>query len=87
MADASWLPDPTGAHALRYWNGSSWTEHVSDQGTANVDPLDTELPPPTAPAFPPPPPMPPTGAAGESAPAGVLTDDEFAAPKTKLLGG
>jgi hypothetical protein len=44
MADASWLPDPTGAHELRDWNGMTWTEHVSDQGTANVDPLSTELP-------------------------------------------
>ena len=32
MAEASWLADPTGVHELRYWNGSSWTEHVSDQG-------------------------------------------------------
>ncbi|MET0765890.1 MAG: DUF2510 domain-containing protein, partial [Blastococcus sp.] len=44
MADASWLTDPTGAHELRYWNGMAWTEHVSDQGTASVDPLSTELP-------------------------------------------
>jgi hypothetical protein len=54
MADASWLPDPTGAHELRYWNGSTWTEHVSDQGTTGQDPLSTELLPP-APASPPPP--------------------------------
>jgi hypothetical protein len=60
MADASWLPDPTGAHELRYWNGSTWTEHVSDQGTTGQDPLAAELPPPAA-AFPPPP-MPPAGA-------------------------
>jgi hypothetical protein len=59
MADASWLADPTGAHELRYWNGTSWTEHVSDQGTTNQDPLTTELPPPAA-AFPPPPGPPPT---------------------------
>jgi hypothetical protein len=57
MAEASWLADPTGAHELRYWNGSSWTEHVSDQGTTGQDPLTTELPPPGA-AFPPPPPTP-----------------------------
>jgi hypothetical protein len=58
MADASWLPDPSGAHELRYWNGTSWTEHVSDQGTTGQDPLTSELPPP-ADAFPPPPPAPP----------------------------
>ena len=67
MAEASWLADPTGAHELRYWNGSSWTEHVSDQGTTGQDPLTTELPPP-ADAFPPPPGPPPAAAA--PAPAG-----------------
>ena len=67
MPDASWLPDPTQAHELRYWNGSAWTEHVSDQGTAGVDPLTAELPPPpAAPGFPPPPPMPPAAGAAES---------------------
>jgi hypothetical protein len=66
MAEASWLADPTGVHELRYWNGSSWTEHVSDQGTAGQDPLTVELPPPAA-AFPPPPAPPP---AATAAPAG-----------------
>ena len=69
MAEASWLADPTGAHELRYWNGSSWTEHVSDQGTTGQDPLTTELPPP-ADAFPPPPAPPPAAAA---APAGKVS--------------
>lgn len=68
MADASWLPDPTGAHELRYWNGSAWTEHVSDQGTTGQDPLMAELPPPAA-AFPPPP-GPPPAAGASAAPAG-----------------
>jgi hypothetical protein len=62
MAEASWLADPTGVHELRYWNGSSWTEHVSDQGTTGQDPLTVELPPP-ADAFPPPPDPPPAAAA------------------------
>jgi hypothetical protein len=62
MAEASWLADPTGVHELRYWNGNSWTEHVSDQGTTGQDPLTVELPPP-ADAFPPPPAPPPAAAA------------------------
>ena len=66
MADASWLPDPSGAHELRYWNGTAWTEHVSDQGTTGQDPVSTVYPPPTD-AFPPPPPAPPAG--GYEAPA------------------
>jgi hypothetical protein len=54
MVDASWQPDPSGAHELRYWNGTAWTEHVSDQGTTGQDPLSAELPPPApAPAAPP----------------------------------
>jgi hypothetical protein len=61
MADASWLPDPSGAHELRYWNGTSWTEHVSDQGTTGQEPLTAEFPPPGA-AIPPPPPPPPPAA-------------------------
>jgi len=68
MAEASWLTDPTGAHELRYWNGSSWTEHVSDQGTTGQDPLTTELPPP-ADAFPPPPVPPPVAAAPAGKPS------------------
>ncbi|WP_051515635.1 DUF2510 domain-containing protein [Candidatus Blastococcus massiliensis] len=67
MSEASWLPDPAGTHELRYWNGSSWTEHVSDQGTPGQDPVTSELPPPAAAV--PPPPMPGASAA---APGGKL---------------
>ena len=63
MSEASWLADPTGAHELRYWDGSSWTEHVSDQGTTGQDPLITELPPPPDASLPPPPMPPPAAAA------------------------
>lgn len=35
----SWHPDPTGRHELRYWDGSTWTDHVADQGNQSVDPL------------------------------------------------
>jgi len=72
MADASWLPDPTGAHELRYWNGSAWTEHVSDQGTTGQDPVPAELPPPAA-AFPPPPTPPPAGASAAPAAGGKVS--------------
>ncbi|MGY1742191.1 MULTISPECIES: PH domain-containing protein [unclassified Blastococcus] len=56
MVDASWLPDPSGSHELRYWNGSAWTEHVSDQGTTGIDVPTRELPLPGEAAPPPPPP-------------------------------
>ena len=27
-----WAADPTGRHQLRYWDGASWTDYVSDNG-------------------------------------------------------
>jgi Protein of unknown function (DUF2510). len=32
-APADWHEDPTGRHALRYWDGERWTDHVSDQAS------------------------------------------------------
>ena len=34
---AGWFPDPSARHEFRYWDGTRWTEHVSDQGTASSD--------------------------------------------------
>jgi Bacterial PH domain/Short C-terminal domain/Protein of unknown function (DUF2510) len=75
-------------HELRYWNGTTWSEHVSDQGATSIDALDVQ-PPPPAPAagFPPPPPtapiggdpafggasVPGAGAPGAAAPAGKVS--------------
>jgi hypothetical protein len=38
-APAMWAADPTARHELRYWNGTTWTAHVSDRGIATTDPL------------------------------------------------
>ena len=38
-APAGWIPDPRGRHELRYWDGSRWTEHVSDASVPGLDPL------------------------------------------------
>jgi Protein of unknown function (DUF2510) len=35
---AQWYPDPSGRHQLRYWDGSDWTAHVSDDGVVTQDP-------------------------------------------------
>jgi uncharacterized protein YxjI len=41
---ANWYPDPTRRHELRYYDGASWTAHVSDGGITGSDPLDTAAP-------------------------------------------
>ena len=38
-APRSWLPDPSGRHELRYWDGNKFTEHVADAGKISTDPL------------------------------------------------
>lgn len=44
MAEQGWHADPTGRHELRYWNGASWTDHVSNRGVTSTDPLVPEPP-------------------------------------------
>jgi uncharacterized protein YxjI len=39
MSNAGWHPDPSGTHELRYFDGTQWTEHVSDRGVASTAPL------------------------------------------------
>jgi hypothetical protein len=41
-----WGNDPYHRHQLRWWNGSAWTEQVSDSGIASVDPIVPTPPPP-----------------------------------------
>jgi hypothetical protein len=38
---AAWHPDPAGRHELRYWNGTAWTDDVSDGGVTTKDPAGT----------------------------------------------
>lgn len=33
-----WLADPFAKHDERYWSGTQWTEHVSDDGVPSTDP-------------------------------------------------
>jgi hypothetical protein len=42
-----WYPDPSGRHQWRFWGGSDWTPHVSDDGAHSDDPLDGPAPAPT----------------------------------------
>jgi len=43
---ANWYPDPHGRAELRYWDGSTWTDHVSNGGVQGRDPLGASPPPP-----------------------------------------
>ena len=38
-AAADWLADPSGRHEYRYWDGTKWTDSVSDGGTTGTDPF------------------------------------------------
>lgn len=34
---ANWYPDPTRRHELRYWDGTAWTDHISNHGKTGKD--------------------------------------------------
>lgn len=53
MSSPAWQPDPTGRHQYRYFDGTKWTEHVSNHGTASVDWQLPSQDGPTGPAVPP----------------------------------
>jgi uncharacterized protein YxjI len=36
----NWYPDPMGRHEYRYYDGTSWTEHVTSHGRQSVDQLN-----------------------------------------------
>lgn len=38
-APPQWSPDPSGRHQLRYWDGTSWSQHVADDGLTGTDPV------------------------------------------------
>jgi tetratricopeptide (TPR) repeat protein len=39
LPDADWYTDPLGADELRFWNGTEWTEFVSNSGEVTEKPL------------------------------------------------
>lgn len=61
-ADAApgWYPDSFGGHEYRYWDGSRWTNQVSDQGVVAEAPL--AAPPPVVASLRAGSPTPPAGA-------------------------
>lgn len=49
MSAADWYPDPTRAGRLRYWDGSMWTRHVSENGEVASEPIEGIAPAPPRP--------------------------------------
>ena len=39
QAASGWYPDPSARHQLRWFDGSTWTANVSDDGATGSDPL------------------------------------------------
>jgi hypothetical protein len=39
LPDADWYADPLGADEFRFWNGTEWTEYVSNAGVVAEKPL------------------------------------------------
>lgn len=49
MSAADWYPDPTRPGRLRYWDGSMWTQHVSENGEVAAEPIEGIAPAPPRP--------------------------------------
>ena len=76
---SGWQRDPTARHEYRYWDGSRWTDDVSDRGITTTDPMPpgpgadpTQVIDPTQ-AFPSAP-APPTQAYGQPPTTGYPSD-------------
>lgn len=54
MSPPGWYADPSGRHESRYWDGSTWTKLVADQGVATTESVEPGQPPapPPGPAGP-----------------------------------
>jgi len=39
---ADWYPDPAENHQYRYWDGTSWTHYVADDGETSLDPFESQ---------------------------------------------
>lgn len=44
--DPGWLPDPTGHHESRWWDGEQWGSRVANAGRTSQDALSEQPPPP-----------------------------------------
>jgi hypothetical protein len=47
---AGWYRDPTGHSEHRYWDGTTWTEHVARAGVQSTDEISGDYAPPAPPS-------------------------------------
>ena len=40
--ESGWFADPSRRHTYRFWDGTRWTNQVSDGGAAGIDPVDLD---------------------------------------------
>lgn len=79
----AWLPDPTQRFQYRYWDGSLWSDQVSNQGSQQSDPLSTQpLPPPVSAAA-----RPSAVGPGEPAPQAAPAIKPWSGPVRVLIFG
>ncbi len=70
---AGWYDDPSMQHEYRYFDGSTWTSHVANQGRTSSHDADSTYPPPT-------PDMRPPGPAGQTGNGKVSDQHAIALP-------
>lgn len=80
---AGWYPDPTGRHGQRWWGGATWMDSVLDGSEQTTDAegvrlMDAPTPPAASVAE-------QLRELAELRDSGVLTEEEFAAQKAKVL--
>ncbi|HXH57707.1 SHOCT domain-containing protein [Iamia sp.] len=80
---AGWYPDPTGRHGQRWWGGTTWMDSVLDGSEQTTDAegvrlMDAPTPPAASVAE-------QLRELAELRGSGVLTEEEFAAQKAKVL--
>lgn len=84
--EPAWLPDPTGRHQHRWYDGTRFTDRVADDGATAIDPGPPVVAaPPAAPPFAPTPSMPSTSAWGSAWPGPSVPSPPASAPRRSRL--
>lgn len=83
----AWLPDPSGRHQLRWWDGGAFTDRVANDGVTAIDPGPAPAPAPPSPAPVPPAPSESVWAAPSSAPGWAAPPSPSPSPSSWAAPG